>query len=303
MSGRVTAESLCEALDDLGFESSDVEAKAVDRMLSLCDLYNIDADKITEEYLAFLTNRKIDFSSKGATPTIPLLDALDRECLSKLEAKRREDERRGITDVSSLHLNNAAAAAEEDEEQQSEMALAYGIKTPVHSGKRSTASSTPEVIFKKRGPFQSPSVTDNGLLPMTPNAAGKYAERTKKGETVITYNVEMQAIADWKTPDGDTNAVSVSQVASERPLDKPYRYALCLHNEAVPWLFFVLSLDSCLRVSERRPPALMRPFVGWAIIWPRRTRSKRSHMISSRRRSRSLSSLGESVATPPTGEG
>ena len=62
----VTAEEICEALDDMGFESSDVEAKVIDRFLSLCTMYDVDADKISSEYLAFLVKKRMDLTSKAA---------------------------------------------------------------------------------------------------------------------------------------------------------------------------------------------------------------------------------------------
>ena len=62
----VTAEEVCEALDDMGFESSDVEAKVIDRLLSLCSMYDVDADKISSEYLAFLVKKRMDLTSKAA---------------------------------------------------------------------------------------------------------------------------------------------------------------------------------------------------------------------------------------------
>ena len=95
----VTAEEICEALDDMGFESSDVEAKVIDRLLSLCSMYDVDADKISSEYLAFLVKKKMDLTSKAAVPSIPMMETFDREVLSRLPARRRENAQRGIRDV------------------------------------------------------------------------------------------------------------------------------------------------------------------------------------------------------------
>jgi len=216
----VTAEEICEALDDMGFESSDVEAKVIDRFLSLCTMYDVDADKISSEYLAFLVKKRMDLTSKAAQPSIAMMETFDREVLSKLPAKRRENAKRGIRDVSSLVLNNdtTAAAAEEDDS----LAMMYGVKR--HATPESNAAAS-----NKKGPAVSSSPGLNSTLASavenTPTT-GKYSTRSKRGETVISFGTEMSPIADWKRREEDSNVVSVSTNvgAADKPLQTPYRF-------------------------------------------------------------------------------
>ena len=150
-----------------------------------------------------------------------MMETFDREVLSKLPAKRRENAKRGIRDVSSLVLNNetvatAAAAAEEDDS----LAMVYGVKR--HATPESNAAST------KRGPAASSSPGLNSTLASavenTPTT-GKYSARSKRGETVISFGTEMSPIADWKRREEDSNVVSVSTNVgtADKPLQTPYR--------------------------------------------------------------------------------
>ena len=213
----VTAEEICEALDDMGFESSDVEAKVIDRLLSLCSMYDVDADKISSEYLAFLVKRKMDLTSKAAVPTIPMMETFDREVLSKLPAKRRENAKRGIRDVSSLVLNNESVANGEEDDS---LAMMYGVKR--HATPESGAASA------KKGPAATSSPGLNSTLASavenTPTT-GKYSTRSKRGETVISFGTEMSPIADWRRREEDSNIVSVSTNVgtADKPLQAPYR--------------------------------------------------------------------------------
>ena len=221
----VTAEEICEALDDMGFESSDVEAKVIDRLLSLCSMYDVDADKISSEYMAFIVKKKMDLNSKAALPSIPMMETFDREVLSKLPAKRRENAKRGIRDVSSLVLNNESVANGVAGEEDDSLAAMYGIKRHHATPEGSAASA-------KKGPAaaaaSSPGLNSTlaSAVENTPTT-GKYSTRSKRGETVISFGTEMSPIADWKRREEDSNVVSVSSNVggtADKPLQAPYRF-------------------------------------------------------------------------------
>ena len=211
----VSAEEICEALDDMGFESSDVEATVIDRFLSLCSMYGVDADKISSEYLSFLLKKKIELSSKAAVPSLATMETFDREVLSKLASKRRENASRGIRDVSSLVLNNetVASAAEEDS-----LAMAYGVKR---------YSTPPESNVSKKGPAALSPGLNSTLASVVENTptTGKYATRARRGETVISFGTEMSPVGDWKRREGDINLAAVNDNVriAEKPLRAPYR--------------------------------------------------------------------------------
>jgi hypothetical protein len=216
----VTPEEICEALDDMGFYASDVDAKVIDRFLSLCTMYDVDADKITSEYLAFLSRKNIDTSSKAATSSLTLMDTFDREVLSKLAAKRKEDERRGIRDVSSLVLNaetNGNGAM--DDADESALLAGYGVKPVAKPVKKQV---TPDNASNKRASASQFSTPSTLQLENTPTT-GKYSMRTRRGETILSHNTEMAPIKDWRTPDGEARIIGVGQMGCEKQLQKPYR--------------------------------------------------------------------------------
>lgn len=69
MTETVTSEEIVSAFDDLGLEVE--EPKTIDRLASLCDLYKINADKISTEYLAFVYKKKYDSTQ---APSLEMLD-------------------------------------------------------------------------------------------------------------------------------------------------------------------------------------------------------------------------------------
>ena len=58
-----SSEKLTEAFDDLGFELE--PGKVVDRLAGLCGLHGLDEDKISCEYLAFLSRKKLPITRSG----------------------------------------------------------------------------------------------------------------------------------------------------------------------------------------------------------------------------------------------
>ena len=52
----VATEDIFEAFDDLGYTVEDT--KIIDKLCSFCDLYGIDQNKLSKEYLSFALKKK-----------------------------------------------------------------------------------------------------------------------------------------------------------------------------------------------------------------------------------------------------
>ena len=111
--------SLVDALDDLGFDASDIEAKVMDRLASYCEMFSQDEWAITAKYMAFALKNK-------DLPRVPDLEAMDR-----FERSLREEEverkKKGISGGKSVTAEVEKKGIK-NEELDTHIAGCYGVK-------------------------------------------------------------------------------------------------------------------------------------------------------------------------------
>jgi len=214
-----TAEKLAEAFDDLGFE---LEAgKVSDRLAALCGLHGLDEDKISCEYLAFLSRKKLPITR---APDLDLLDDFDRDLTKHLASLT--EQKAAITKAT------GKAWADEDGDgladgDDDEMSGYYGGGTPSASRKKRPLSSPPEESIKKRlsGASAAAPDMDQTFSPSSygfQQTAGKtYASRTNAGNVMIRYGDDVPS-GGAKWTNTSPFQVDVKVVSGTHPRD--YRY-------------------------------------------------------------------------------
>lgn len=186
----VTVADVREAFDDLGFTLED--PKVVDRLTSLCDIYGIDETKLSCEYLAFASRKKLDASSG---PTMDILDAFDQESLKMFGSKKADKTGGGKTyDSSTLPVND-----DDEEEDDGGDALSYYGNTPNKSKRQITPDNS---AIKRRGLTSSqttfsPTSYKEAATPTSSSGGRKYSERTNAGQVLIRHGNTASASV-WK---------------------------------------------------------------------------------------------------------
>jgi hypothetical protein len=136
-------DDLVEAFDDLGYSLED--PKVIDRLTSLCDLYGIDENKISCEYLAFAKKKQFN------APNLEIIEQFESDILSGLKDHLKKNASRNVFDsttIGNLTSNHGKIVDEDDEE---DVLGCYG-STPKRK-KTSTAKrqiSPDSAISKKR---------------------------------------------------------------------------------------------------------------------------------------------------------
>ena len=207
---------MAEGFEDLGFEISDFEPKVIDLLMSLCDIYPVSHDTIGTEYISFLLKKN---GSTDSVPTLELLDSFEKDHLSVMKTKLKENAKRGIVNVNQLSLIGNGVTTDDEDEDLSSM---YGIKTTPTQKTSVKRQITPDNHPNAKKMFGTPatqSFSPSSLQVDTPNA-GKYANRTNSGDTLLTFGEG--SIRDWKM-EKETFAAEIKP-SSKQPLDKPYRY-------------------------------------------------------------------------------
>ena len=216
-----TAEKLAEAFDDLGFE---LEAgKVSDRLAALCGLHGLDEDKISCEYLAFLSRKKLPITR---APDLDLLDDFDRDLTKHLASLT--EQKAAITKAT------GKAWADEDGDgladgDDDEMSGYYGGGgTPSASRKKRPLSSPPEESIKKRlsasaaAPDMDQTFSPSSYGSQQQQTAGKtYAGRTNAGNVMIRYGDDVPS-GGAKWTNTSPFQVDVKVVSGTHPRD--YRY-------------------------------------------------------------------------------
>ena len=90
----ISTDDLLEAFDDLGYTLED--PKVIDRLCGLCDLYGVDENKISCEYLAFA--KKKNFNA----PSLEIVDLFDQEVLKSLQSKLKANAQKNVYDSSTI---------------------------------------------------------------------------------------------------------------------------------------------------------------------------------------------------------
>ena len=90
----ISAEDLIEAFDDLGYTLED--PKVIDRLCGLCDLYGVDENKISCEYLAFAKKKSFN------APNLEIVDIFDQEVLKGLQSKQKSNAQKNVYDSSTI---------------------------------------------------------------------------------------------------------------------------------------------------------------------------------------------------------
>jgi len=191
----VTVEEIKDELWDLDIEVKD--ANILQKFKDFCDIYNIDANKISCEYFSFNAKSKID---ENENITLERLQQFEQDKLKHLrEARKPLDPIEGT-------------------ENLPDCAEVGTPKRPVSlSSKRNL---TPDAPINKRfvSAIGSPSVAS----PHSQSLAGsqpscKFAERGNRGEIVLSHNKDQTT--DF-TPSNTPPAISFT----DSTLKEPYRY-------------------------------------------------------------------------------
>ena len=129
----IATEDVVEAFDDLGYTLED--PKVIDRLCSLCDLYGIDENKMSCEYLVFANKKKFQ------APTFDILEQFDLEVLKGLQNSNKENSKRNVLDSTNIQ---SWVGNDEDED---DVLGCYGTPKSAPSGNRQI---TPDGMNKRR---------------------------------------------------------------------------------------------------------------------------------------------------------
>jgi len=218
-----SSEKLTEAFDDLGFELE--PGKVVDRLAGLCGLHGLDEDKISCEYLAFLSRKKLPITRE---PDLALLEDFDRDLAQQLP-KKAEQKSVVSKAVGGTFLNDNDM--DEDMEDGEDGAMSYySSGTPQANRKKRPLSSPPEESAKKR--VSSTNLTQeldqtfspSSLGPLSDSgSAGKaYAQRKNAGNVMIRFGDDVPTNAAAKWINSSAFQVEVKVLSNTHPRD--YRY-------------------------------------------------------------------------------
>ena len=212
-----------DAFDDLGLNVE--EGPVVDRITSLCDMYGVDGDKVATEFLAWAMSKKLP---SDTPPNLEYLDAFEKETLMNLKAKQRDMKAQNVVDVTSLFT-------EDGNGDMSDLASCYGVSsagsTPSAGDKTANKRllSTPENgnVAKKMlggGLGQSP-FSPASLKVESPAGAGKYSQRTNRGDTLIAYGEGVAELgpSSWKLTNNNFGR-EIKHYDENRALKTVYRY-------------------------------------------------------------------------------
>lgn len=220
------AETVVEGFDELGFDVSKFEAKATDRILSLCDMYPVDHESVSTEFLAFMFKK--NGGDWNVTPTLENLEAFEKEHLSTLASKNKENAARGVINVSSLLMDGDSGRDHSEEDELSSM---YGVKTPVANKSQSVIKRqlTPdhnESGFKKGpGNFATPTRAPDSPSLATPGGGTKYANRINSRQKLLTYGEGPLSESRWATAAaGKETFTAMVKPYGKQNLEKPYRH-------------------------------------------------------------------------------
>lgn len=217
-----TAEKLAEAFDDLGFE---LEAgKVSDRLTALCGLHGLDEDKISCEYLAFLSRKKLAINR---APDLDLLDDFDRDLTKHLASLT--EQKAAITKATGKGWADEDGGDDEDDANDLEgedMSGFYGGGTPTANRKKRPLSSPPEESVKKRLSSSNTQDMDQTFSPSSyagsQLGAGKtYAARTNAGNVMIRFGDDVPS-SGGKWTNTSPFQVDLKVVSNSHPRD--YRY-------------------------------------------------------------------------------
>ena len=227
----IDCETVVSAFDDLGIVLED--AKATDRLVALCDIYGLDADRISTEFLGWACRKNM---SSDTEPSLELLEAFEKEFLKSAAAKiKAKSNKENVINVSSLVQSNGkcddhdlGGAMEDDG-----LASVYGLSTPKGNHQPSSKRHlTPEnsAITKKRFDADSGTVFSpaslapnlNSSLSSSPSGL-KYANRQKPGSTLIAFG-DIK-ISDWNNANGSfVPLIRSFNDEKFKSLGQPYRY-------------------------------------------------------------------------------
>jgi len=190
-------EEIQEEFADLDIDITDDEVLL--KLKEFCDVYNIDANKISCEYFSFNTKSKINV---GKTPTIDMLLQFEHDKLKQIKGPRRPlDPIEGVENLPDC----------------AEVGTPTRLLSASNVAKRNL---TPDGQVNKRfvTAMGSPSVASpNSQTIEGSQSFCKYSERKNKGEVVLGHNKD--AAGDW-TP----SSVSPTLTLTEGCLDKPYKF-------------------------------------------------------------------------------
>ena len=213
-----TAEKIEEAFDDLGFEIED--AKVKDKLVGLCLVHRVDEDKISCEYLAYLSRKKLPITM---APTNEILEDFDLDLAKHLQTLT--EHKKHITDtVGGKFIGDNDGMEVNDEEEDGAMSF-YGTPARKPATKRQL---TPDDIQANKKRFSG----NDEVLPFSPTSfrhspslsegvGKKYSSRTNAGKVMIKFgSEEMLSSKAWinSTP----YEVTIKTETAKHPRD--YRY-------------------------------------------------------------------------------
>lgn len=203
----VATEDLVEAFDDLGYTLED--PKVIDRLCSLCDMYGVDENKVSCEYLAFAKKKNLQ------APTFDIVDQFDQEVLKGLQTQIQQNVKRNVLDSTNIQ-------SWMDEHEENVLA-SYGTPKTNASSKRQI---TPDSAINKRRLGQS--LQDEVSSPVltssqTPTGPGrKYASRDNAGKILIRHGDNVNA-GYWSNT-SDYYRPEIKPFEANRSFPKDYRF-------------------------------------------------------------------------------
>lgn len=173
----VSAEDVVEAFEDLGYTLDD--PKLIDLLCSFCDLYEVDENKISCEFLAYAKKKKLQ------APTTENIEQFDNDVLKNLKSSIKENLKRSVLDSTNVRSWT--------EDQEDDVLECYG--TPKSSSK-SKRTITPDSGINKRRFGASLGNDSNASATFQTPPSGKYTARDNAGKVLIRHG-DPKSASHW----------------------------------------------------------------------------------------------------------
>ncbi len=211
-------EDIYSSLDEMGYTIED--PKVADRMAALCDMYNIDEEKIACEYMAYASNKKL-----GCSPTMAIVETFASERLDRIAEQIKKNAKNKILDSTTIGSVACEVSGMDIDDEDAEILSKYG--TPQNKNlMASKRQITPEGNHSpKRRVNMNQTFSPESFKPDTPSSqggSGKYATRTNSGQVLIKFGDPVSK-EQWATSSNYT-PTTIKDYDGKRHFPKDYRF-------------------------------------------------------------------------------
>lgn len=201
----VATDDLVDAFDDLGYTLDD--PKVIDQLCALCDLYKVDENKVSCEYLAFAKKKNLQ------APNLEIIEQFDQEVLKQLQSHIKENLSRNVLD--STNIDSWV-------DDQDEVLGLYG--TPKSSVNGTKRQLTPDSAINKRrfgANLANETFSPDTLGSQTPTGK-KYSARDNAGKVLIRHGDNVSP--DFWSNTSDYYRPEIKAYDQKKGFPKDYRF-------------------------------------------------------------------------------